>query len=310
MIKGNIIRFTALVITVFAFSGCGTGIESTAPVTDKEVQKVEDYYAASSVQSTLKIVSDSVSSWRVGKKFYVTNDRIALIFENSDQYSPDQIHLAGSTLQYQGFEVGSVLDNRAVVTLKFTDGERVYRYCTNKEMNELPRDYQVPFLVDEDMVASVEKQIVGQTLYVRTRLWYDVHSQQTIDRRQYIAVEVDSVLPGDDTLPLKVVFTTLDTHEQAMLRISTGKSMQSRDFDSMFSLKDPRREFPDITPENWQRITNGKVAEGMNKVECRMAKGAPKQIVRNPTHDGMGEYWYYDGGEFLHFEDGILKQFR
>lgn len=310
MIKGNIARYIASVVAMLALVGCGTGIESTAPVTDKEVKRVEDYYAESSVQSTLKISSDSVSSWRKGKPFYVTNDRVVLIFENPDNYTPDQIHLAGRTLLYQGFEVGSVLDNRAVVTLKFTDGTNVYRYCTNKEMSALPRDFQVPFLVDEDMVSSVAKQIVGQTLYVRTRLWYDVHSQQMIDRRQYIAVKVDSVLPGDDALPLKVVFTTVDTHERAMLRISTGKSLQSRDFDSMFSLKDPRSEYPDITPENWLRITMGKVAEGMNKVECRMAKGAPKQIVRNPTHDGMGEYWYYDGGEFLHFEDGILKQFR
>lgn len=107
-----------------------------------------------------------------------------------------------------------------------------------------------------------------------------------------------------------MVFTTLDTHEQAMLRISSGKSLQSRDFDAMFSLKNPRNEFPEISPENWLLITKGKVAEGMNKMECRMAKGSPKQIVRTPSHDGMGEYWYYDGGMFLHFEDGILKQFR
>ena len=121
-----------------------------------------------------------------------------------------------------------MLDNRAVVTLKFTDGVNEYRYCTNKEIQELSPNFQVPFMVDEDMVKSVAHQIVGKTLYVRTRLWYDVRTQQMIDRRQYIAVKVDSVLPGDDALPLKVVFTTLDTHEQAMLRISSGKTLQSR----------------------------------------------------------------------------------
>lgn len=291
-------------------TGCGTGIETTDKVTDKDVKKVENYYAATSVQSSLKIEFDSVASWKQGKQFYVTNDRISLIFENSDKYSPDQIHLAGTRLTYNGYATGSVLDNRAVVTLKFTDGVNEYRYCTNKEIQELSPNFQVPFMVDEDMVKSVAHQIVGKTLYVRTRLWYDVRTQQMIDRRQYIAVKVDSVLPGDDALPLKVVFTTLDTHEQAMLRISSGKTLQSRDFDAMFSLKNPRNEFPEISPENWLLITKGKVAEGMNKMECRMAKGSPKQIVRTPSHDGMGEYWYYDGGMFLHFEDGILKQFR
>ena len=101
-------------------TGCGTGIETTDKVTDKDVKKVEDYYAATSVQSSLKIEFDSVASWKQGKQFYVTNDRISLIFENSDKYSPDQIHLAGTRLTYNGYATGSVLDNRAVVTLKFT----------------------------------------------------------------------------------------------------------------------------------------------------------------------------------------------
>lgn len=308
MIKINISILIGAFILVL--TGCGTGIETTTKVTDKDVKKVEDYYSSVSVQSSLNVAFDSVASWKHGKRFYVTNDRIGLVFEHSDQYSPEQIHLAGTYLTYNGFDTGSVLDNRDVVTLKFTDGVNEYRYCTHKEMGELSSSYQVPFLVDEDMVKSVAKQIVGKTLYTRTRLWYDVKTQQMIDRRQYIAVKVDSVLPGDDALPLKVVFTTVDTHEQAMLRISCGTTVRSRDFDSMFSLKNPRDEFSEVTSENWLKITNGKVAEGMTKMECRLSKGSPKQIVRNPKHDGMGEYWYYDGGSFLHFEDGILKQFR
>ncbi|MDO4511982.1 MAG: hypothetical protein Q4B68_09215 [Bacteroidales bacterium] len=291
---------------LLALSACGTGIETTDKVTDRDVKKVEDYYAAASVQSSLHIEFDSVASWKPGKRFFVTSDRIALVFE----HAPEQLHLAGKHLTYKGYETGSLLDNRAVVTLRFADAEREYRFCTNKELHELSANYQVPFLVDEDMVSRVAKQIVGKTLYTRTRLWYSVATQQLVDGRQYVPVKVDSVLPGDDALPLKVVFTTVDTHEQAMLRLSCGKSIRSRDFDAMFSLKNPQKEFPEITPENWLRITRGKVALGMNKVECRLAKGSPKQIVRNPKHDGMGEYWYYDGGEFLHFEDGILKQYR
>lgn len=293
-----------------AIAGCGTGIETTTTVTDKDVKRVEEHYASASVQSSLTVAADSVAVWKKGKRFYVTNDRISLVFDHSDKYSPDQLHLKGTYLSYLGYESANALDNRAVVTLKFSDGVNELRYGTNKELSELPSSYRVPFLVDDDMVMGVARQIEGKTLYIRTRLWYDVRTQQMIDRRQYIAVRVDSVLPGDDALPLKVVFTTLDTHEQAMLRISTGKTMQAMNFDAMFSLKNPRNEYPDITSENWVLITRGKVAEGMNKVECRLAKGAPKQIVRTPSHDGMGEYWYYDGGGFLHFEDGILKQFR
>lgn len=297
----------ALLLTL---TGCGTGIETTTKVTDKDVKKVEDYYAALSVQSSLQIPTDSVASWKEGKRFYVTDNKIALIFSNTSHLSPDELHLQGTYLTFSGIETGGVLDNREVVTLIFSDGEHEYRYFTNKEIQELSPSFQVPFLIDDDIVKAVAAQISGQTLYTRTRLWYDIHTHQMKDCRQYIAVKVDSVAPGDDVLPLNVYFTTLDTHEKAMLRIACGKNVRSRDFDAVFSINNPRETFSEIEEENWQKITMGKVAIGMTKQECRLAKGAPKQIVSIPSHDGLGEYWYYDGGEFLRFEDGILKQFR
>ena len=291
-------------------SGCGTGIETTTKVTDKDVKKVEDYYAALSVQSSLQIPTDSVASWKVGKRFYVTDNKIAIIFSNTSHLSPEQVNLQGTYLTFTGIEVGGVLDNREVVTLIFSDGEHDYRYFTNKEKQELSQNFQVPFLIDYDVVKAVAEQITGKTLYTRTRLWYDTQTHQMKDGRQYIAVKVDSVAPGDDVLPLKVYFTTLDTHERAMLRIACGKNVRSRDFDAVFSINNPRETFSEIDEDNWQKITNGKVAIGMTKQACRLAKGAPKQVVSLPSHDGLGEYWYYDGGEFLRFEDGILKQFR
>ena len=38
--------------------------------------------------------------------------------------------------------------------------------------------------------------------------------------------------------------------------------------------------------------------------------GAPKTINRLPEQGGMREYWYYDGGVYLYFEDGLLKTKR
>lgn len=307
VLKKTILR-NWLGVLLLALAGCGTGIETTTTVTDKDVKKVEDYYASLSVQSTLQIPVDSVASWKPGKRFYVTDNKVMLVFSNASQIPQKQ--LQGTYLTFTGIETGGVLDNRDVVTLIFTDGENRYCYFTNKEKQDLSPGFQVPFLIDEDMVKAVSEQIVDKTLYTRTRLWYDAHTGQMIDRRQYIAVKVDSVMPGNDVLPLKVYFTTQDTRERAMLRISCGKSVRSRDFDAVFSLQDPRVTFSEIDDLNWQKIVNGKVAPGMNKQECRLAKGAPKQIVSVPSHDGLGEYWYYDGGEFLHFEDGVLKQFR
>ena len=61
---------------------------------------------------------------------------------------------------------------------------------------------------------------------------------------------------------------------------------------------------------NWERITRGLVVEGMTKDECRLAMGSPRRISERPDQGGMREYWYYDGGCYLFFVDGLLSQFR
>ena len=60
----------------------------------------------------------------------------------------------------------------------------------------------------------------------------------------------------------------------------------------------------------WLKITRGEVAVDMTKVECSLAMGSPKRINEIPEQGGMREYWYYDGGAYLFFVDGLLRQFR
>ena len=57
-------------------------------------------------------------------------------------------------------------------------------------------------------------------------------------------------------------------------------------------------------------ITTGNVVEEMTKEECRLALGSPQRITPAPDQQGMREYWYYDGGGYLFFVDGLLKSFR
>jgi hypothetical protein len=108
------------------------------------------------------------------------------------------------------------------------------------------------------------------------------------------------------------VLFTAETNERAMVWMSCGgsSSMLGRDFDSLFSLTDPHLSYPAITGENWELITRSRVVEGMTKEECRLALGKPNSINENPDPSGMKEYWYYDGGSYLYFVDGLLNQFR
>ena len=75
-------------------------------------------------------------------------------------------------------------------------------------------------------------------------------------------------------------------------------------------MNDPHLLYPTITDKNWELITLSRVVEGMTKEECRLALGSPKRINQNPDQSGMREYWYYDGGSYLYFVDGLLSQFR
>lgn len=86
--------------------------------------------------------------------------------------------------------------------------------------------------------------------------------------------------------------------------------MHNRDFDSMFALRDPHENYPGISDEIWRLIVMGDLRIGMTKDECRLAVGAPKNISRLPDQSGLREYWYYDGGSYLFFVDGLLNQYR
>ena len=90
----------------------------------------------------------------------------------------------------------------------------------------------------------------------------------------------------------------------------SASTMLGRDFDALFAEKDPRLDYPAVSDENWALITRAQVALGMTKEECRLALGNPVRISENPDQGGLREYWYYDGGAYLFFIDGLLNRFR
>ena len=293
---------------------CGTGIEMTNPVTDKDVRRVIDQVDHHQTVVTLEPFVDSVPSWKYGKRFWVTDNQVKLLFAHSLDYDIDTVTLAGRPLSYVGFDTGGLYDNRQTVNLIFRDDlvpGNTYVYRTGKTIDEFRPGFSIPMLIDLDMVQHVARQVEGKDYYVRTPIWYDRQNEQMIAGRHFIKVHIDSVLPGNAVMPLRVLFTTADTRERAMVWMSDNAStMHGRDFDALFVASDPRQAYPAISDENWQRITRGQIVEGMTKEECRLSLGSPKRINERPDQAGMREYWYYDGGSYLYFEDGLLRQFR
>jgi hypothetical protein len=291
---------------------CGTGIEVTEHVSDKEVKRVITRYEQQRPKATLETFIDSVPAWVEGKKrFWVADSQVRLLLSGLDDRTID---LSGHTLVYKGYNVGSIYDNRETVNLLFeeeNDTSCTCVYRTGKTIDEFNSGFTIPMLIDMDLVSHIARQVVGNDYYINTAIWYDPETEQMINGRHYIMVHVDSVLPGNAVMPLRVLFTTVDTRQQAMVWMSDdNKAMLGRDFDALFTVNDPRQQYPLISDNNWKLITCGQVVEGMTKEECRLAMGSPKSINQRPDQGGMREYWYYDGGAFLYFVDGLLNQFR
>lgn len=294
-------------------ASCGTGIEVTEHVTDKDVRKVIGQVDSRQSVVTLEAFTDSLPSWKIGKRFWVADNQVKLLFAPDQGFDLDTVSLAGRVLKYNGYSTGDIYDNRQTVNILFNDAinGRTYLYRTGKTIDEFHPAFSIPMLIDMDMVQHIERQIKGKDFYIRTPIWYDRDNEQMMTGRHFIQVCIDSVLPGNSVMPLRVLFTTIDKGEKAMVWMSDNVSvMHGRDFDAMFVASNPRLSYPTITDANWELITRGRVVVGMTKEECRLSLGTPRHINERPDQAGMREYWYYDGGSYLFFVDGLLSEFR
>ena len=57
-------------------ASCGTGIEVTEHVTDKDVRRVMEQSANRQPDVTLEAYVDSLPDWKQGKRFWVADDRV------------------------------------------------------------------------------------------------------------------------------------------------------------------------------------------------------------------------------------------
>ncbi len=290
-------------------ASCGTGIEDTTHITDRDVQRVLQQGPSSQAGASdwLGYTPDSVPVWKLGKRFAVTDDQARLIFTGL----PGDISLEGKYLAYAGYTTSRTITGRDEVTLNFSSDAvaEPLRFATGKVMGEFSSNYTIPFLVDNDLVQAVASKLEGTTLWVKTRIWYDDSTLEMIDGRQFIPVKITQVLPGNKVLPFRVRFTAADNGQNAMLWMASDNSnMRTRNFDALFSTRDLRKQYADMPDEVWNNIVNGRVSLDMTKEQCRLAKGAPKRITPQPDQTGLREYWNYDGGAWLYFQDGILKQ--
>lgn len=292
-------------------TGCFTGIESTPKITAENVKR-ENVVVTAEDKFLSDISAEPFKDWTPGKKFIVTDDKIALIFGAS---AAQNIPAAGSAVTYKGFKESTDLTGDTATDLIFSsaDGSE-YLYRINNTPTELmQRDkINIPFTIEQCIIDATSQKLKNSNLYIRTSVWYDSDDRLTYGRR-FVPVTITDVLPGNSVYPIKLVFydASGDSSRLYRLFLSVGDSDNSaRDFASLFSFDNPRLKYPDISDANWQNIINSRVAIDMTRDECRLALGTPNDVVRRPGYDKVQEIWSYDDGVYLIFEDGLLRNFR
>ncbi|MDE6417332.1 MAG: hypothetical protein K2K68_09965 [Duncaniella sp.] len=293
----------AAVAASLALHSCFTGVESTPRIGAGEVRKET---AAAVAEDTVLagVLPESFDSWRPGKKFLVDDSRISLLFGTT---LPQGRDLRGDTLVYAGSSRVTDYAGQPVTILRFTDTRFPGDTLDYRVNSDSPAE--LPFAVQLSMVEKAREILTGRTFYLLTRSRRD-SADNIIPGRRYVAVTVDSVMPGTAVNPVKIQFTD-DKGVQAFLFMPGGASATSpRRFGAVLAVNDPRKRYPSVTDEVWANIIDGKVAAGMTRDECRLSLGKPATVDRIPGSSYLYERWAYDNGIYLIFEDGVLTQFR
>lgn len=290
------------------FSGCFTGVESTPKITADDVKR-ENVVVTAEQQFLSDIKPESFDLWKPGKEFYVTDDKISLIF---DAYTQGKKGLKDSVLTYKGSRQVMSVTGRNSTELVFaaTDGhECVYRIDVPVEELSERETVDVPFTIELSVVHGVRELLHGRELYVITPVWYD-DGGAVVTGKKYVPVTITDVSAGNNVYPVKLTFKEKGGKLYSLF-MSAGRNVNvSRPFHKLFAFEDPHKKYPEITDEIWANIINGRVAVDMTRDECRLSLGVPKSVDRRPGYGGVQEVWVYDDGKCLVFEDGLLRNYR
>lgn len=299
-----------IALAAAATSGCFTGVEYTPRVSDRDVKR-ENIITTPEDTFLANVADEGLGEWKPGKRFRVTNDKIRLIFgATASPYDS----LGGKMLVFTGAKEAPSITGTSVTDISFvTDPDigRTFVYRINRPLAKVKEQesLSIPFTIQESLVDEARSLMDRQRYYVLTRTWRD-DTDNSVNGRQFVAVNIDSVTPGNDIYPIKVSFTD-DNGTSARLFIHPGpRGYTPRSFPAMFSFTDPRIKYPSITDAMWEKIINGKVATDMTREECRLALGSPREVDRGATNSYLREIWLYENGIYLVFEDGLLKVYR
>ena len=253
----------------------------------------------------------ALPNWLPGMRFQATDDRALLLFSQEGMPAdPTEAALGGKSLVYKGINTKLLPDGTEDIVLLFFDGDKTYQLSTGKRRSELSNylSTDIPMLVDIELIEALDSKLSGRQLWTRSALWYNDKGER-FQGDKFIAVRILTIEPGNAEFPVKIWFKDAEGR-RSFYWMSFGRSAaDSRPFASLFSITDPRLQYPDVEDNVWRLIQMGKVAQGMSKELCRLALGNPSEVTSGHDYSKLIDIWTYPDGKVLRFEDGILEMY-
>lgn len=312
--------FSLILFILIIITGCSTGIESTKTI---KMSKSEREILRPSPEQKLtdSIIPQPLKDWNQLKLFMIMDNRAQLVYEsyNGQAQRIQNDSLKGLIIAYTGIEnslsptgeySANIIFNK--VNHDNTLSSDYFIYNTNKNRDDADKLIwkDLPLLIDLDMVEAYRKRLKGLQVWTKSNLWYDQFSDP-VKGSKYKPVTILDVIVGNSIFPLKVIFTDgFITASLPMNMNGHDNGFESRSFSSLFSLSDPKILYPNISPEVWELICKGNLKEGMTKLECKLAIGAPQEVDSGHDWNTLIDFWRYSDGTFLRFQDGVLIDYR
>lgn len=297
-----------ITLTSIILQSCFTGIESTPKITLSDKFKTNSLEKSAEQNFLANIKNQEFSKWDINKEFYVTDNKISLIFSSSNATTS----LMGTTIKYHGYNIVPSITNEYATELIFlSESSDTLKYRINATPQELKsRDYiEIPFTIQTSLINEVKNRLINKSYYIITSSWYNSY-HNLISGRKYVPIIITNVEAGNHIFPIIVTFQDSSKNNYCVF-MTVGNEMQStRNFNTLFSFSDPRQRYLNISDENWTKITNCTISNGMTKKECQLSLGMPSHVDQQPSNSGVIEIWIYDNGYNILFEDGIVKDFK
>lgn len=287
------------------------GFAETMQAQNKRDDKINDEESFISTNFPLQ----APVKWKPGEQFIYVDSALNITLKPEQLILNDTTNYKYTTFTFSGIKEQSDWSGNSTLNFIFEANNRTFKFESGKSLSQFSDTTYNPLIAGLIWLPEIQKAdslLAGKTLYILTPEWQSTQEEQLKYTRKFVPVKVTKVAPGTTHIPVTINFEDQDGHQFSIgVTLSGTLNSSSRyKFSRIFAFNNPRDKYKEITNENWNLITQGKLANGMTQQEVRLSIGKPTEINRIPTYSGLKEQWMYNNGTMIQFQDGRIVNFR